>query len=387
MSDGRNGPDEQTERRLRAWLRDGPEHLPARAVDPILAHAETHPRRGGRTLSRARVALREALGGLRPPLAIAAGVAVLVLGVGLAAWLLRPAELGTGSPLDGWTPASAVDACEVLRYPVPIDATHWVAGRMECDYSATDRRQDGVRSVVLSTRTVAGEDLGTGYPPFDEIHGRGTQRTTSGPWACVFTGQADPDQRIAANCRGTGADAGLELIIIGTSPDGSAWTYRSWIEPATRGDVPAVAEIDPYASVTTPAASELALPDFATGTETCVLVDRGVEERVADAVHVRGERVRCEIASSDVRIAGTLELERSSELLDDGGLTTWGTARLATPGGTWAGPFVGAWQPQLDPGSTITRAWLVPADGGSGEIILREEGSRSDRAVDAEIRP
>jgi hypothetical protein len=390
MSDERDTRDEQAERRLRDWLRAGPDQLPGRALDPILNHAEAHPRRAGRAglaLRRVQVAVRDALTGPPRPVAVLAGVAVLAAAVGLGAWMLRPAWVGPASPLEGWVPASAVDACTTVRYPVQVDATRWVAGRLECEFAATDPRQDGVRSVLLSTLTIAGEDLGTGYPPHDEIYGYGTQRTAGGPWECVFTGQVDDGQRLLANCPGTGANAGLELIVIGTSPDGTAWTYRSWIEPATPGTLPVVEEIAPAVPGATPAPGELTLPDLASGTEACVVVDPGGEERVGDAVHVRGKRVRCDVASSDARIAGTLELVLSSERLDDGNLSTWGTARLATVDGAWAGPFVGAWQPQLDAGSTIARAWLVPEDGGSGQIVLRDEGTPADRLVEAEIRP
>lgn len=382
--------DERTEQRLREWLRDGPERLPARALDPVLAHAEARPRRAGRVgvvARRLQVAVREALAGPPRLVAVSAGIGVLAVGAALGAWLLRPADVGPASPLAGWVPATAIDACSVVRYPVQVDMTRWVAGRLECEFSATDARQDGVRSVVLSSLTVAAENLGTGYGPHDEIYGRGTQRTASGPWQCVFTGQVDDGQRIAASCRGTGELAGLELVIIGTSPDGAAWTYRSWIEPATPGQIPDPPEVDPAVPGVTPAPSELVPPEIATGTEACVVLDPGREERVGDAVHVRGERARCEIASADARIAGTLDLERSSERLDDGGLTTWGTARLVTADGTWAGPFIGAWQPQLDAGSTIARAWLVPEDGRAGEMVLRDEGTTTNRVVEAEIRP
>jgi hypothetical protein len=325
-----------------------------------------------------------------PAAAVAATFAAVAVGLASAAWLLRPAVVEPGSPLEGWTPASSVDACTTVRYPVQIDRTHWVAGRMECDFTATDPRQDGVRSVLLSTRTVPGEDLGTSYPPHDEIYGHGTQRTASDAWECVFTGQVDNGQRLVANCPGTGDNAGLELIVIGTSPDGAAWTYRSWVEPATKGPLPPVEEVAPAVAGVVPTAAELAAPDLADGTDRCSILEPGREERVADAVHVRAERVRCEVASRDRRIAGTLEMVRSSERLDDGGLTTWGTARLVTADGTWAGPFVGAWQPQLDPGSTIARAWLVPEDGapigGISQIILRDEGTATERVVDAELR-
>jgi hypothetical protein len=391
---GPTGPrDEPTERRLRAWLDAGPERLPARVLDPVLAHADAHPRRAGRlglAAHRARVALREALAGPRRPGMALAGIAalvVLVASVGLVGWILRPPAYGPGSPLAGWTPATAVDTCVDVRFPVQIDRTRWVAGRLECSMEATDARQDGVRSVALSTLTIAAEGLGTGFGPIDELYGRGTQRTANGPWQCVFTGQNDDEQRIAASCRGTGTQADLELVIVGTSPHGGDWVYRSWIGPATPGEVPPVAEIAPAVPGVVPTAAELAAPDLVTGTETCTVVDPGAEERAGDAVHVRGERLSCEIASADDRIAGTLELERSSERLDYGGLTTWGTARLVADGATWAGPFVGAWQPQLDPGETIARVWLVREDGGAGEIVLREEGPPTDRVVEAEIRP
>lgn len=390
MSDDRERQVDPTERRLRAWLEPGPERLPARALDPILAHAGAHPRRTGRVgiaWRRLEVAVREALTGPRRPALVLAGVALLVVGAGVAASVLRPTTFGPASPLQGWAPATAVETCVDVRYPVQIDMTRWVAGRLECPMTATDHRQDGVRSVALSTLTIAAEGLGTGFGPVDELYGRGTQRTAAGPWQCVFTGQNDDRQRIAANCRGTGDQADHELIIVGTSPDGDEWTYRSWIEPATPGDVPAVPEIPKAVPGVVPTAAELAAPDLAAGAETCVIVDPGAEERVGDAVHVRWERVRCEIASTDARIAGTLELWRSSERLDDGGLTTWGTARLVTSGATWAGPFVGAWQPQLDPGETISRAWLVGEDGRGGEIILRDEGTATRRDVEAEIRP
>jgi hypothetical protein len=394
MSDERRRPDDPTERRLRAWLEPGPDHLPARALDPVLAHADAHPRRAGRlglAARRIRVALREALGGSHRPAMAFAGVAallVLAAGIGLVGWILRPSALGPGSPLAGWTPATAVDTCVDVRYPVQIDRTRWVAGQLECTMTATDARQDGVRSVALSTLTIAAENLGTGFGPVDELYGRGTQRTANRPWQCVFAGQNDDEQRVAAYCRGTGEQADLELVIVGTSPDGGDWTYRSWIGPATPGDVPAVPEIEPAVPGVVPTAAELAAPDLATGSESCVVVDPGAEERAGDAVHARWERVRCEIASPDDRIGGTLELRRSSERLDDGGLTTWGTARLIAADGTiWAGPFVGAWQPQLDPGETISRAWLVREDGRGGEIVLREEGPLADRVVEAEIRP
>jgi len=385
--------DERVEHQLREWLRDGPEEVPERVVEPILAHAAAHPRRAGRlglAARRMRVAVRDALAGPRRPVAVLASLVIAGAGLALGAWLLHPAPLGPGRPLEGWTPASAVDACTTVRFPVQVDGTHWVAGRVECDFRATDSRQDGIRSVLLSTLTVAGEKLGTGFPPHDEIYGRGTQRSSGGRWECVFTGQADDGQRLVANCPGAGANTGLELIVIGSSPDGAAWTYRSWIQPATPGRVSPLAQIAPAVPGATPTPIELATPDLATGTEVCVVVDPGREERVMDAVHVRGERLRCELTSADPRLAGTLDLVQASERVDDGALTTWGTARLVTSGGTWAGPFVGAWQPQLAEGSTIARAWLVPEDGapigGISQIILRDEGTAIEGVVDAELR-
>ena len=378
------------EARLRAWLQDGPAEAPRRAIAATLAHADAHPRRAGRlglALRRLHVTLREGLAGPRRPVAVVAGVAVLVVGLTLGSWLVRPIATGPGRTLEDRTPSSAVDRCTDVRYPTQIDMTRWVAGRLECDVTSTDPRATGARSVALSSLTVGAEDLGTGFPPHDEIYGRGTLRTAGGAWHSVFTGQADESQRLVGAYFGTGAYTGLELVEIGTSPDGGAWTYRSWIEPATAGSVPPVGAVTPAVPGATPAPVELAPPDLAAGTEACVVLNPGREERAGDAVHVRGERVRCELASADPRLAGTLELVRAWERLDDGGLSTWGTARLVTADGAWAGPFVGAWQPQLDPGSTIARAWLVPEAGGAGEIILRDEGTATERVVEAEIRP
>jgi hypothetical protein len=382
--------DGQAERRLREWLRDGADRLPARALEPVLAHAESHPRRAGRIwieVRRVEVTLRDGLAPVRRPVKALAVAVVLIAAIGLGTWRLAPAVFHAGSPLDGWIPATAVDACTTHRYPVQLDATRWAAGRLECQYRASDPRQDGTRWVALSTLTVKAAEPAGGSGAMDEIYGRATQQTAGGPWQCVFSGQVDELQRIAAVCRDPGGGAAQELLIVGTSVDGSDWTYRSWIEPATPGDVPDMPEVEPWAPGAAPDPTELAAPEIVVGAEACVVLDPGREERVGDAVHVRGEQVRCEIESSDERIAGTLLLQRSSERLRDGQLTTWGTARLTTADRTWTGLFVGSSQPQLNAGSSITRAWLVPADGGSGEIVLREEGPATDRTAEAEIRP
>ena len=182
-------------------------------------------------------------------------------------------------------------------------------------------------------------------------------------------------RRVSRAWAGFGVVALTAVLVVGAFGVGARWG---------RGEPPAGGIGVPSAAPgsVAPANGQVAL------SATCAVATGHADTQSGGVTRSRGGQLRCDTASADPRLAGTMSIFWSADRRADGTGETWGEATLRAGDGRWAGSFSGLRGPRrhIAPDRCVVRrqrllrrASRVHAGGHVGGV--RAPGPRSSRRM------